>query len=310
MTLAPIILFTYNRPDHTRITLEYLSKCDLFNDSILYVFCDGPRLDASVDTIKKIERVQQVLKNPKWSKNIVLERSTSNKGLYKNVTTGVDKVIKKHQKCIVIEDDLKIGKGFLSYMNEALNTYQADHRIMQVSGFIFPIDIPKSNSTLFLPLSNTIGWGTWQDRWEKVDFRIKDISILDNNKVLRKEFNLGGVYNYYHMLKQQIDSDAYGSWGVLFWYEVFKSRGVCVYPDYSFIQHNDFDHSGVHASDDAHYNYENWNKSYEVTNFEQLGTDQLFSEFIKVKRHLKSKNTYSLRNILIKCKTLMRNFNG
>jgi len=41
MNLAPIVLFTYNRPWHTRQTVEALKKNELAQDSELFIFSDG-----------------------------------------------------------------------------------------------------------------------------------------------------------------------------------------------------------------------------------------------------------------------------
>ncbi|NJM21280.1 MAG: hypothetical protein HC907_22480 [Richelia sp. SM1_7_0] len=38
MNYAPIALFVYKRPEHTRQTLESLMQCPEFADSHLYVF--------------------------------------------------------------------------------------------------------------------------------------------------------------------------------------------------------------------------------------------------------------------------------
>ncbi|MDR2521309.1 MAG: hypothetical protein LBC72_01970, partial [Spirochaetaceae bacterium] len=44
--LAPVVLFVYNRPEHTLQTLEALKKNTLASESILYIFADGPKKDA------------------------------------------------------------------------------------------------------------------------------------------------------------------------------------------------------------------------------------------------------------------------
>ena len=40
MNLAPIILFCYNRPWHVEQTLISLSKNELADQSVLYIYCD------------------------------------------------------------------------------------------------------------------------------------------------------------------------------------------------------------------------------------------------------------------------------
>ena len=43
MTYAPIVLFVYNRPDHTRRTVEGLLGNAEAKESLLYIFADGPK---------------------------------------------------------------------------------------------------------------------------------------------------------------------------------------------------------------------------------------------------------------------------
>ena len=43
MELAPVVLFTYNRPWHTRQTIDALQKNELANRSDLFIYSDGPK---------------------------------------------------------------------------------------------------------------------------------------------------------------------------------------------------------------------------------------------------------------------------
>ena len=303
MNLAPIILFTYNRPEHTRLTLEYLTKCELADQSKLYVFCDGPKATASDQTVNKILEVRKVLNAKQWTKEIEIIVAEKNKGLYRNVTEGVSHVINLHGKCICIEDDLMISTGFLKFMNEALTKYESNDIVKQVSGFLFPIETEKKQTSFFMSMSNTIGWGTWKRAWDEVDFDAKGYEKLRTDSDQRKKFNLDGTYNYFKMLERQMSDEGYGSWGIIFWWMVFKTKGIVAYPDYSLIQHNDFDHSGQHASDDTYYNHEVWDEAYEVKHFsEQLIHNSTY--FNLIKNHLKKRSKYTVSNVLIKIKSL------
>ena len=55
---SPIILFLYNRLRHSQETIEALQKNDLAKESDLYVFCDGPKQDATEEQIARIQEVQ------------------------------------------------------------------------------------------------------------------------------------------------------------------------------------------------------------------------------------------------------------
>lgn len=42
-SLAPVILFTYNRPEHTKRTIEALAANELAAETDLYVFSDAAK---------------------------------------------------------------------------------------------------------------------------------------------------------------------------------------------------------------------------------------------------------------------------
>lgn len=62
MNLAPIILFVYNRPWHTRQTLEALMLNDLADQSTLYIYCDGFKNSISEEEKQKIVSVRHIVK--------------------------------------------------------------------------------------------------------------------------------------------------------------------------------------------------------------------------------------------------------
>ena len=67
---APIVLFVYNRPEHTRRTLEALSKNHLVQDSELFIFADGPKKSSTTKTLKNITETRQLIKNISWCKSV------------------------------------------------------------------------------------------------------------------------------------------------------------------------------------------------------------------------------------------------
>jgi len=54
--LAPIVLFVFNRPMHTRQCLESLKKNELADESVLYIYADGPKENSSKEPTSKDKR--------------------------------------------------------------------------------------------------------------------------------------------------------------------------------------------------------------------------------------------------------------
>lgn len=70
--LAPIILFVYNRPDHTRQTLEALSNAVLADKSELIIFADGPKANCNPETLAKIQETRSLLKEKQWCGKVTM----------------------------------------------------------------------------------------------------------------------------------------------------------------------------------------------------------------------------------------------
>jgi len=115
MENAPILLFTYNRPEHTRLTIEALQNNYSASKSTLYIISDGPKTPADES---KVSDVRGYIKSVGGFQNIHVVERDSNWGLADNIIKSVTEVVDKHGKVIVIEDDVLTSPFFINYMNE------------------------------------------------------------------------------------------------------------------------------------------------------------------------------------------------
>ena len=167
--LAPIVLFVYNRPEHTRKTLESLEKNDLAKESELFIFADGPKENTTEKQLEKITKTRKIIREKNWCGKISIIEREINLGLDSSVTKGITSVIEKFGKVIVLEDDFILSKNFLKYMNSALDKFENNNSVMQISGYMFPVEIPEKFDTFFLPFTNSWGWATWKRAWDFFD---------------------------------------------------------------------------------------------------------------------------------------------
>jgi len=245
--LAPIALFIYNRPKHTLQTLEALANNILANESVLYVFADGPKPNATLADNKKIEETRQIVQSKKWCKEVFLEKRNNNVGLANNIISGVTELLQKFEAIIVLEDDLITATGFLSYMNKALHRYSNSDKIMQVSGYNFPTKRQSKNRSYFLPLTTSWGWGTWSRAWKKFDPLSTGYEMLKIDNKLKYRFDVNGTYSYSNMLFSQMEEKTIDSWAIRWWWTVFKEDGLTLYPDKSLVYNNGFGNDATHT---------------------------------------------------------------
>ncbi len=290
--LAPIVLFVYNRPTHTVRTLEALANNELANKSKLYIYSDGAKNDASEETKQKIAVVREAIRKQQWCKEVEIVESVENKGLAPSVIAGVGEILNKHGKVIVLEDDLVTSKYFLKYMNEGLVKYEQDAKIMQLSGYSFPIKNRKpENKSFLLPLTTTWGWGTWQRVWKNIDFECEDYHLLKTDKKLAKKFDLDGAYNYKKMFIRQMENKkGISSWGIRYYWSVFKQNGLVLYPDYSLVKNIGWDGSGHHKDNHELFPLSKWDNEYSIKEYPQkIEID--FNKFDEIKKYIRKKTS-------------------
>ena len=76
--LAPIALFVYNRPEHTRRTLNYLQKNLLADESRLFIFSDAPKTAADK---AKVDEVRELISEVEGFKSVKVILRKENLGL-------------------------------------------------------------------------------------------------------------------------------------------------------------------------------------------------------------------------------------
>ena len=261
---APITLFVFNRPWHTRQTVEALQNNALAKESELFIFSDGPKSD---DDRKAVREVREYLRTITGFKSVSRIERADNLGLAHSIISGVTEIVNRFGCIIVLEDDIVTSPHFLKFMNEALSRYENEERVMHVAGYMFPIDASNIPETFFYRGSSCWGWGTWRRAWNKFEpDPAKLIKIITDRK-LKYEFNFLGSINYLGMLKYQAKSRV-DSWAIRWYASVFLNQGLCLHPAQSLVQNIGHDSGGVHCDKSDAFNVNL--KNGQITYFETL----------------------------------------
>ncbi len=246
-TIAPIVLFAYNRPEHTLRLLESLALNDLADQSELFIYADGPKADANEEMVSRINEVHSILQKKKWCKKVEIYRSEVNRGLARSIVSGISEIIKTHGSVIVLEDDLYLSKGFLTYMNNGLNYYQNNDKVMHVSGYVLPVK-QKLEDTFFFRVPFSWGWATWDRAWQHYSENVDDlVQRLTNHKNFGKFNNIRG-YDYMGELLANKENEM-KTWLINWYASMFLKDGLCLIPGKSLARNMGFDSSGQHCNE-------------------------------------------------------------
>lgn len=278
MSLAPIVLFVYNRPWHTKQTVEALQKNELAKDSELFIYSDEAKND---NTQKSVNEVREYIDKIDGFKKVTVIKREKNWGLANSIIDGVTKIVNEYGKVIVLEDDLLTSPYFLKFMNDALNTYENDKEVFSITGFNFSSKLLRfsKGSTLdifthYRPMSWS--WGTWKDEWLLSDWNVQDFDEFKSNVKIQNAFNRGGA-DLSNMLKLQMEGQI-DSWYIRWCYSSFKHNKLNIYPKKSFVNNIGHDGSGVHCSTDKRnvYAHNEMIDNAEFTFTKNLKIDQKF----------------------------------
>ncbi len=242
---APIALFVYNRPEHTKLTIDALKNNYLSQDSELFVFSDAPKSDVSC---KEVVQVRQYIKTIDGFKNITVTEREKNLGLSQSIITGITEIVEQCGKIIVLEDDMITSPYFLQYMNESLELYENVPKVACVNGYMFPV-AQKLPETFFLRMADCWGWGTWKHAWElfEHDGRTLLNELISRN--LQRYFDFNNKHNYTQMLREQIIGQN-DSWAIRWYASVLLKGKLGFYPGRSLIRNIGLDGTGAHCGKD------------------------------------------------------------
>lgn len=244
MAYSPIVLFVYNRPDHTARTIEALKQNSLADQSELLIFSDAPK---SKSDQSRVAEVRAYLKGIKGFKSISIIESDVNKGLSRSIIGGVTKVFDTYDRVIVLEDDMVTSPFFLEYMNNALDLYKDEPSVGCIHGWNYRLDTSEIvDETFFLPGADCWGWATWRKSWQLFE---KDGSKLLNEleaKNLEYAFNRRNTMPFVQMLRDQIAGNN-DSWAIRWHASLFLKNKFCLHPVNSLVRNIGMDGSGTHC---------------------------------------------------------------
>lgn len=242
--LAPIILFVYNRPEHTRKTVEALLKNKEAQYSDLFVFADGCK---SNEHAEAVNTVRNYIKTIKGFKSITIKEQDKNLGLAPSVIAGVTDIVNRFGEVIVVEDDLITSKFFLKFMNEALEMYKNEVKVSSIHGYMYPLD-GEMQETYFVNDPGCWGWGTWARAWKFFEPDGEKLLNELSKYNLTYVFDYDGSYAYTEMLEDQVEGRV-SSWAIRWYASAFLNNMVSLWPGHSLVKNIGMDGTGRHCGE-------------------------------------------------------------
>jgi len=271
--LAPLVVFTHLRINKLKKCILSIKGCYQSKNTHLYIISDGP-----VDQTQylKVHKIRKYIKLIKGFKKISIILRKKNFGLSKNITNGVSKIINKHGKIIVLEEDMIVRKDFINFMNLNLEKYENENKVWHVSGWNYNINIQSNLDAYFIRTMNCWGWGTWKNCWIKYKKNPKKIIDTWSKKKIFK-FNFDNNLNFFSQITRN-HKKIINTWAIFWYATIFENNKLCVNPTVTLV--------------------ENIGIGYEATNTFNV------KDIFKSKLNTNSKNSFILPEDLIENKLI------
>lgn len=236
--LAPIVVFSYNRPDHLRQTLDALAKNDLAKDSVLFIYCDNAKDNTSDEQKQRVAKNREVAHSACGFKEVHVVEREHNVGLKDNIVGAVTEIVNQYDRIITLEDDIVTSVGFLKFMNEALETYKDEEKVMHVSAYMYPHKCRLPETFFYYVPYPGGGWATWKRAWAQYDDNTQKLYDYWHDKW--DEFDIYGGDYLSNQLKKNLDGTL-RTWFVK-WYAVMRKQdALTLYPGNSLTNNIGFD---------------------------------------------------------------------
>lgn len=187
MLNTPILLITFNRPNHTRKVLERIVEA---KPKDLYVFRDHWREDRA-DEQTKCEQVIEVVKEltDGTGINVHYLLPETNLGCGPGPAIGITWFFENVEQGMIFEDDCLPSPTIFSFYETLLNRYKDDERISLITGTnALSKWCSWKYDYLFVKSGGmTMGcWASWRRAWKMFDWEVKSWGDPKSHSQLRE----------------------------------------------------------------------------------------------------------------------------
>lgn len=194
--LAPIVIYTYNRIEHLKKTVDSLKENHLAKESTVIIVSDGC---GRIGDETSIIDIRNYISSITGFKDLIAEFRDVNLGAIGSILEAEKRLVNKYGKIISMEDDNVCSRNFLDFMNQALDHYEEDETVFSVSGYCPPVleenEELKNSSDYYKYYWNlSWGYGLWKDKYNKIYGLANNYSILKKSGTIKLMNSLGGYY--------------------------------------------------------------------------------------------------------------------
>lgn len=243
-----VFILAYKRLYHLKKTIISLEK-QLNKGDKIFIFCDDHPINCPQKLRLEVLKVKKYLTKLKSNTRFKVIFRNKNFGMTSNWYFAYKYMYSKFSKVICLEDDIIIKKNFITFMYKYLNHYENNKKIMSISGFATPIELPKNYKFDCYLTKRAMSWGqgSWRRVWikfEKIMKKKNHLEILCNKKNLFLLISSGEDLLITLTLDYLKFVQSIQTWWI---WNILINNGYAINPRCSLIKNIGFDKTGTHS---------------------------------------------------------------
>jgi hypothetical protein len=180
MKKVPILILTFNRPEHTMKVLEIVKKYEPLE---LFIASDGYRAGNNDEKERVLNLREQMVEFVDWDCELETKFSNHNLGCKMGVSSAINWFFQHVEFGVILEDDIIPNLEFFDFCNEMSNKYSNNERVFSICGYNALPYINSKDSYYFSKYFSSWGWATWSHKWSKIDLNFEKFKNLEGKEL-------------------------------------------------------------------------------------------------------------------------------
>lgn len=236
---VPVAFIMFNRPDTSVQVFKEIQKA---KPEKLYLISDAAR-EGRPEEAEKVAECRRVIEEMiDWDCVVNKNYAESNMGCKRRVASGISWVLEKEEETIILEDDVVPSEQFFPFIQQMLNEYRDEDKVMMVSGTNLLKNHEIKGDYTFSYFSVIWGWATWRRAWSRYyDEDMKDWPEMKNNRELKDVYQNPLSFWLFKRDAEKIYNGGKDTWDLQWDYCRVKRGALGIVPKENLVNNIGFD---------------------------------------------------------------------
>lgn len=224
----PILYIIFNRLDTVKQTF---SKIQQLKPKTLFIAADGPRVSRPGEDVKCKQVRDYVMSQINWDCDVHTLFREENLGCGVNISKSISWFFENVEMGIIMEDDILVTNSFFTFMQNLLEYYKDNPKIMHIAGYNPLITSEcKNDSYFFLHQMHCWGWGTWRRAWKHFNYILTDTHDFCNSRSFKRQVREINARGQLECLFDMMEHPGGDIWDAQWEFAIYKNKGICITP--------------------------------------------------------------------------------